>query len=165
MHRTFPQLKVLLITGILAASMAGCGARSLGAVPTAPSASATPNTQRMNTQLSDGGVTMSIDDVNCDHPAAAGEACRVTFHAVNISDGFPLFNEADQVAYDANGHAFHPDEDADTAANRGKTITQRLPRGVPVTGVLVFAMPVGDRIDYLVMHGQAGTPGETFPVS
>ena len=53
----------------------------------------------------------------------------------------------------------------DAAANHGKPVTQRLQRGVPVSGVLVYRVPAGDRIDHLVLHGKTGTPGEIFPVA
>lgn len=133
--------------------------------PTVPPASSAPPNSNSNTPPTDGGVTMSIAGVDCAHPTAAGERCYVTFRAVNISDGFPVFTEADQVAYDASGQAFQPDPAADLVVNHGKPVTQRLQRGRPVaTGILVYDMPAGDRIDHLVLHGKPGTPGQTFPV-
>ena len=107
---------------------------------------------------------MSVARVDCNHPTATGTACYVTVRAVNISDGFPVFTESDQVAYDTAGHAYRPDATAGLAANHGKPITQRLNRGVPVSGVLVFDLPSGAALDHLVLHGKTGTPGETFPV-
>jgi hypothetical protein len=112
----------------------------------------------------DGGVSMSIAGVDCGHRAATGEYCYVTFRAVNVSDGFPVFTEADQIAYDTAGRAFHPDSAAGVVPNRGKPVTQRLQRGPVVSGILVFALPAGDRIARVVLHGKTGTPGEVFPV-
>jgi hypothetical protein len=124
----------------------------LGALVVAP----TPST--------DGGVAMSVAGVDC-APAAAGERCRVTVRLVNISDGAPVFVESDQTAYDAAGRAFHPDPAADAVANGGRPVTRRLPREAPVSSVLVFDLPAGDRIDHVVLHGEPGTPGQVFPVS
>jgi hypothetical protein len=75
-----------------------------------------------------------------------------------------VFTESAQVAYDIAGRAYHPDAAADRAANHGKPVTQRLPRGVPISGVLVFEVASGAKLDHLVLHGQPGTPGETFPL-
>ncbi len=130
------------------------------AQPTMPSGSPPPNTAAS----SDGGVAMSVASVDCGHPIATGTACYVTVRAVNISDGFPVFTESDQVAYDTAGHAYRPDAKAGLAANHGKPITQRLDRGVPVSGVLVFDLPAGAALDHLVLHGKTGTPGAIFPL-
>jgi hypothetical protein len=111
---------------------------------------------------SDGGVALSIAGIDCGHHLATGEYCYVTFRAVNISDGFPVFTEADQTAYDPDGRAYRPDPAVDAVINPGKPVTQRLLRGVPVSGILAFALPPGDRIDHLTLHGKPGTPGETF---
>jgi hypothetical protein len=127
-------------------------------------ATASPTSPAMNTLSSDGGVSLSVAGVNCDHKSPMGEYCYVTFHAVNVSDGIPLFNEADQVAYDLSGGAFHPDQAASAVANGGKPITQRLQHGAVTGGVLAFALPAGDRIDHVVLHGKSGTPGEIFAV-
>jgi hypothetical protein len=124
-----------------------------------------PVTPRPTTSFAeDGGVTMSIAGVDCDHPTASGENCAVTVDLVNISDGFPVFTEADQTAYDTSGRAFHPDPAATAAANRGRSMTRRLPRGPAVTGVLVFPLPAGDRIARIVLHGETGTPGIAYRV-
>jgi hypothetical protein len=123
-----------------------------------------PAPARPNTVTSDGGVAMSIAAVDCDHPTAAGISCRVAFRAVNVSDGFPVFTESAQRAYDAQGREFRPDPAADLVANHGMPVTQRLQRGVPVSGVLVFDIPAGDRIDRVVLHGRPDSPGETFPL-
>lgn len=118
-----------------------------------------------NTATTDGGVAMSIAGVDCARKSAIGNNCYVTYHVVNVSDGFPVFTEADQLAYGASGRAFHADPAADALANHGTPVTQRLQRGLPVTGILVFDIPAGDRIDRLVLHGKPGTPGEVFPLS
>ena len=129
-----------------------------------PQATVPSGSPQANAASGDGGVAMSVVSVDCDHPTATGTACYVTVRAVNISDGFPVFTESDQVAYDTAGHAYRPDATAGLAANHGKPITQRLDRGVPVSGVLVFDLPAGAALDHLVLHGKTGTPGEIFLV-
>ena len=110
----------------------------------------------------DAGVAMSVAGVEC-APEAGGERCAVTVRLVDISDGVTVFDEQEQVAYDAAGRAFRPDPGATAAANTGP-VTRRLPRGEPVSSVLVYRLPPGSRIDRLVLHGNIGSPGETFTV-
>ena len=145
-------------------ALLACGALTGASIAAEAAPSPSPVPVPQNTSVKDGGVFMSIGGVDCAHPTAGGEACYVTFHAVNGSDGFPVFTEADQSAYDPAGRAFHPDPAADAVANHGMAVTQRLPRGPAVSGILVFILPAGDRIDHVVLHGQSGTPGESFTV-
>jgi hypothetical protein len=134
----------------------------LGVAPT-PSPQP-PLPQPTTTSFSDGGVSMSVSSIDCAHPSTTGEDCRLTFHVVNVSDGFPIFTESAQTVYDPAGQAFTPDPAATAAANGGESVTQRLPRGPVISGVLVFALPAGDRIDHIVLHGRPGTTGEMFAV-
>jgi hypothetical protein len=162
---TWGMLAVLLAAGALVwmitASTGNSFAAAHGTPPPTPPPTTPPPT---NALTSDGGVSMSMAGVNCGHRSTTGEYCYVIFRAVNVSDGFPVFTEADQTAYDTSGRAFHPDPAADAVANHGKPVTQRLLRGPVVSGILVFAMPAGDRIDHVVLHGKPGTPGEIFTV-
>ena len=106
---------------------------------------------------------MSVAAIDCGRRSATGEYCRVTIHAVNVSDSFPVFDEVDQVAYDTAGRAFRPDPAATAAVNDGRAVKERLQPGQVMSAVLVFDLPAADRIDHLVLHGKSGTTGEIFP--
>ncbi len=166
MTRAATRLTLVAVTIMVALVAAGTTSFARPADPSpTPSPSQAPPPSSTGRFDTDGGVAMSIAGVNCGHRAQAGEYCYVTFRAVNVSDGFPVFTEADQVAYDTAGRAFHPDAAAGAAVNAGKPITQRLLRGPVVSGVLVYALPAGDQIARVVLHGKTGTPGEVFQVN
>jgi hypothetical protein len=119
-----------------------------------------PTPPPFTTPDSDGGLSLSVPSVSC----AAGR-CEVAFRAVNVSDGSPLFDEADQIAYDPTGRAFRVDAAATASANGGHPVTRRFHHGEVAGGVLVFTLPPGDRVDRVVLHGHAGTPGRAFSSS
>lgn len=105
---------------------------------------------------------MSVAGVDCVSRSANGEQCRVIIHAVNLSDSFPVFDEADQLAYDPAGRAFGVDANATANANGGHPVRERMHPEAVISVVLVYNLPARDRIDHFVLHGKAGTPGEIF---
>ena len=99
----------------------------------------------------------------CHRAETGGQRCAMTVRLVDISDGVTVFDEREQVAYDSAGREYRPDLAADAAANPGP-VTRRLPRGEPVTSVLVYHLPAGESLDHVVLHGNIGSPGQDFPL-
>ena len=93
---------------------------------------------------------------------AQGQFCLITVNVKNIGKEAQMLNDSNQKAYAADGTEYSTDTGAGIAANEdAATFLNEINPGNQVTGVLVFDIPKGVKLDRLELHDSAFSGGIT----
>ena len=172
-----------IVGGLVLVSILGCvGAFALLGVGASKVAEDLDQNQKgqnavagaMNKAATDGKFQFTVTDMKCGLPSvgpddfgqkAQGEFCLVDVSIKNVGTTAEVFADSSQQALDAAGNTYSVDSGAAVYANEdSSTFLEQINPGNTVKGKLIFDVPLGTKLESVVLHESMFTRGVRVPL-